>query len=179
MLFFFRGFTAYFLLDLTPLHLLRLLPVALLTASIVVIVIDTYFHFNDTRKNLIYSFIPSGMIIAGIGSAVARYPLSLSNLPHYLLLALMIIVVLMDHDRVLRMIPAKALAPRKEIEHALYQRSMMLTKMALENLDKLEARNPEYEGLFPAKALAFALLGDTEQAMRYWEEAQKREKKEK
>lgn len=171
--FFYSGASPSIVFQLTPFHLLNLRDIPLLILSVIVIGINTYLHFNDTRMNLIYSFLPTGLMIAGLGIAAAMLPFSSGNFLYYLLLLFLLLIMLMDHNRILRMPAKKELSPRRQIEHALYQRGTMLTKMALESFDKLESKNPEYEGLFPAKALAYALLGDHEQAMKYWEEAQK------
>ncbi|PIV70189.1 MAG: hypothetical protein COS08_01545 [Euryarchaeota archaeon CG01_land_8_20_14_3_00_38_12] len=174
LVFFFYGSASpSIVFQFTPFHLLKLRDPPLLILSIIVIGINTYLHFHDTRMNLIYSLLPTGLMVAGLGAAAATLPFSSENLLYYLLLSLLLMIMLMDHNRILRMPAKKELSPRRQIEHALYQRGTMLSKMAVEAFDKLESKNPEYENLFPAKALAYALLGDYEQAMKYWEEARK------
>jgi len=73
----------------------------LLFINMIMLVFASYFHINDTRKNLYYSFITTILFIAGIGLSIASTELSLSQFLHYLLFGCFILVALVDHRRLL------------------------------------------------------------------------------
>lgn len=102
-IFFFRAaFEPRFIFELTPFYiLLGVNNLQLLFLSLIVVFYDTYFHIKATRKNLKYSFIPTLIMLCGLGLAITTKEISVSNLPYYLLFGLLLSVILIDHRRTL------------------------------------------------------------------------------
>jgi len=102
-IFFFRAaFEPRFIFELTPFYiLLGVNNLQLLFLSLIVVFYDTYLHIKATRKNLKYSFIPTSIMLCGLGLAITTKEISVSNLPYYLLFGLLLSVILIDHRRTL------------------------------------------------------------------------------
>ncbi len=103
------AFTPLFIFELTPLFLLPgMNNLQLLFISLPVALLDAYFHTTDKSKHIRYSFIPTWIMISGIGIAIVKQPGSLDYGIRYILFAFLLIVTLIDH-RILLVMPEKML----------------------------------------------------------------------
>ncbi len=102
-IFFFRAsYEPDFMFKLTPFHILSgFNNLQLLFLSLVVIISGMYLHLKVTKKNLIYSFIPTAIMLCGLGLAIATEEISLSNIIHYFIFGCLLIAVLIDHRHLL------------------------------------------------------------------------------
>lgn len=117
-IFFFRAaFEPGFIFELTPLYiLLGMNNLQLLFLSLVVVVFDAYLHLKPTRKNILYSFIPTLIMVSGLGVGITTKEISLDYVPHYLLFGFLLLVVLIDQRRTLMHPETLATAEPKETE---------------------------------------------------------------
>ncbi|EMR73338.1 hypothetical protein MBGDN05_00284 [Thermoplasmatales archaeon SCGC AB-539-N05] len=126
--FFNAAFSPRFIFELTPLYLIGMNDLQLLMVSSLVVMIDAYLHIKDTRKNLISSFVPTSIIIAGIGSIIATREISAVNLIYYAVFGITLLTILVDHTQILRMsgpVPAKE---KKEIK-SYVKKTPLLTRI--------------------------------------------------
>lgn len=102
-IFFFRAaFEPDFIFELTPLFLLLgMNNLQLLFLSLIIVVSDTYLHMRPTRKNILYSFIPTLIMVSGLGLGITTKEISADYLPNYLLFGFLLFVVLIDQRRTL------------------------------------------------------------------------------
>jgi len=102
-IFFFRAaYEPAFMFELTPFHILSgLNNLQLLFLSLIFIIFNTYLHVNVTRKNLIYSFIPTAIMLSGVGFAITTKELAISNIFNYLVFGCLLLVILIDHKNIL------------------------------------------------------------------------------
>ena len=73
----------------------------LLFLALIVFFTGSYLHYKPTKKNMILSFIPTIILIAGMGIAVSSMKFSMSNLLYYVVFTSLIVVLLIDHRRLL------------------------------------------------------------------------------
>jgi len=98
------SFTPLFIFQITPLFLLPgMNNLQLLFASLLIVLIGTYFHMTNNRNHLQYSFIPTAVMMAGIGITIATKPVSITYAIHYLLFTLLLITILTDQRKLLLM----------------------------------------------------------------------------
>ncbi len=96
--FFSTSFSPSFIFDLTPFFYFSGFEFThLLFLSFVILFIDIYLHNTLSKKHLLFSFIPTGLLISGIGLRIAIYPFSLDMLVHYLLFGVLLAVLIIDH----------------------------------------------------------------------------------
>ena len=103
VIFFFR--TAYepdFIFQLTPFYLLSgLNNLHLLFLSLLVILLESYFHLNSTKKNLTYSFLLTILMLSGCGYAITTKELDVSNILYYIIFICLLLALLIDHKHTL------------------------------------------------------------------------------
>lgn len=112
-IFFFRAaFEPQFIFDLTPFYVLSgVNSLQLLFLSLIVVGYDTYLHMQPTRKNILRSFIPTALMLCGLGLGITTKEISFSYLANYLLFGLLLFIIIVDHRRTLispEMLPPKA-----------------------------------------------------------------------
>jgi PAS domain S-box-containing protein len=116
-IFFFR--TAYepeIMFDLTPYYILSgVNNLDLLLLSLIVVWFDVFFHININKRNLLFSFLPTGIMLAGLGLKIATVEIVFSNFFHYLVFGCLLVIVLIDHKHIL-MLPDIVIIPRKELK---------------------------------------------------------------
>ena len=114
LIFFFR--TAYeprFMFELTPAHILTgLNNLQLLLLSYILILFDTYLHLNTSKKNLMYSLLPTLIMLCGLGISIATQEIAISNLLQYLVFGCLILILLIDQKHSL-MLPDTLTYPKK------------------------------------------------------------------
>ena len=93
------NFNPRFIMELTPFFLLKMNPVQLFILSAIVAGSDAYFHFQDYGRNMVYSFIPSFIMIIGIGTSIYLY--EWESPFYYMLFAVMLAAMLMDYRYIL------------------------------------------------------------------------------
>lgn len=113
--FFMAGYEPQFLYHLTPLYLLSgLSNVQLLTLSLVLMVFDMYLHLWSSRRKLLLSFLPTTLMITGIGYTMMFNPIDISYVLHYVLFGLLLVVVLIDYQDLLKGIQPTTIPWKKE-----------------------------------------------------------------
>jgi len=102
-IFFFRAaYEPTFMFELTPFYVLSgLNNLQLLFLLLIFIIFNTYLHVNATRRNLMYSFLPTAIMLGGLGFAITTRELAISNLFHYLVFGCLLFVILIDHKNIL------------------------------------------------------------------------------
>jgi hypothetical protein len=99
----------------------------LLMISLFIVMIDAYLHIRDNRKNLTYSFIPTFIMISGLGIAIATREISTSNIIHYLVFGVMLLTVPIDQKRTLEMLGP--ISKRKGEEKLAIKKLPLLTNI--------------------------------------------------
>jgi PAS domain S-box-containing protein len=95
-------FGPQFILDFTPYYLLSgTNNMDLLLLSLLVVVVAVYLHFNVSKKNLMYSFIPTGVMLSGLGIAIATGDMGASYILHFLIFGCLILIALIDQKQCL------------------------------------------------------------------------------
>ena len=114
-IFFFRAaFEPEFMFDLTPYYLLSgVNNLHLVVLSLIVVWFDVYFHVKVSKRNLMFSFLPTGIMLAGLGAQIAVKEMVISNILHYLVFGCLLVIALIDHKHIL-MFPEIIVTPRKE-----------------------------------------------------------------
>jgi len=114
--FFNASFQPEFLFDLTPYYLLSgTNNLHLVLLSLFVIGINAYLHFKISKKNLIFSFIPTAIMLAGIGFKIALQEIGLHNVLHYLMFGFLLVIVLVDHRHILILPEIKIFIEKEDI----------------------------------------------------------------
>lgn len=112
--FFNAAFEPGFIFDLTPYYLLSgVSSLHLILLSLIVVGFNAYLHFKISKKNLILSFIPTGILLAGLGFKVILQEMEISNVLHYLIFGFLLIIALVDHRHIL-IFPEIAISTEKE-----------------------------------------------------------------
>jgi PAS domain S-box-containing protein len=114
-IFFFRAsYEPRFLFELTPFYMLSgFNNLQLLFLSFIVVLADAYFHINASKRNLMYSFFPTAIMLCGLGLSITTMELSAANLLHYVLFGCLLAVLLIDHRHTL-VFPEELAQPKKE-----------------------------------------------------------------
>lgn len=102
-IFFFRSaFEPGFIFDLTPFYLLSgINNLNLISLSLIVIWFDVYLHIKISKKNLIISFLPTGIMLAGLGFQIAVKDLNISGIFYYIIFFCLLFIALIDHKHIL------------------------------------------------------------------------------
>ena len=116
--FFSAAFEPEFMFNLTPYYVLSgANNLHLLLLSLIVVWFDVFFHVNINKRNLLFSFVPTGIMLAGLGLRIASMEMIFSNFIHYLVFACLLVIVLIDNKHIL-MIPETIMIPGKELKLA-------------------------------------------------------------
>lgn len=100
--FFHTSFEPEFIFHLTPFYLLAGLDnVQLLFLSLVILIYDAYLHYHSTKKNLLLSFIPTVILILGVGITITSKSIILDNIIYYIIFFCLILVLLIDQRHIL------------------------------------------------------------------------------
>lgn len=96
------AFEPEFIFDLTPYYLLSgVNSLDLLLLSLLVIIFDVYLHFKVGKKNLMISFIPTGIMLAGLGISIASGKMDASYILHFLIFGCLLLIALIDQKQIL------------------------------------------------------------------------------
>ena len=115
-IFFFRAaYEPTFMFELTPFYLISgLSNLQLLFLSLILIIFDTYLHVKANKRNLMYSFLPTAIMLGGLGFAITTKELAISNIFQYLVFGCLLFVILIDHKNILTF-PDVLISPKKEM----------------------------------------------------------------
>jgi PAS domain S-box-containing protein len=115
-IFFFKAsYDPQFIFELTPLYLLAgLSNVQLLSLSLLVIVLDMILHLQASKRNLLFSFLPTALLLISVGFTIMFNPIDLSYVFHYILFGCLLLIVLIDYQYVLKGVDAPRLFKKKE-----------------------------------------------------------------
>lgn len=102
-IFFFKAaFEPGFIFDLTPFYLLSgINNLHLLFLSTALILSDAYLHIKSTRRCLIYSYLPTSLMLSGLVLTIIFREISISYVYHYFIFGCMLLIVLIDHKHIL------------------------------------------------------------------------------
>ncbi|MCX6665789.1 MAG: PAS domain S-box protein [Euryarchaeota archaeon] len=79
-----------------------------------VILVDTYLHVKATKRNLIYSYLPTSLMISGVGLTIMFAEASISYIFHYIVFCCLLLVVIIDQKRILTLTDTKQVLPGKK-----------------------------------------------------------------
>jgi PAS domain S-box-containing protein len=115
-IFFFKAsYDPQFIFELTPLYLLDgFSNVQLLSLSLLVIILDMILHLQASKRNLLFSFLPTALLLCSVGFTIMFNPIDLSYIFHYILFGCLLLIVLIDYQYVLKGVDAPRLFKRKE-----------------------------------------------------------------
>ncbi len=100
--FFNAAFEPGFIFDLTSYYLLSgVNNLHLLLLSLIVVGFNAYLHFKISKKNLILSFIPTGILLSGLGFKIIIQEMEISNVLNYLIFGFLLVIALVDHRHIL------------------------------------------------------------------------------
>jgi PAS domain S-box-containing protein len=97
-IFFFKAaFEPGFIFDFVPIYILSgVNSLHLIFLSLILIFFEIYLHINICRKNLLLSFIPTSIILSGLGLRIATSEFTLNFLFHYTVFGCFLIIALID-----------------------------------------------------------------------------------
>lgn len=96
------AFEPQFIFDFTPYYLLTgVNNVDLLLLSLLVIIFNVYLHFKISKKNIMLSFIPTGIMLAGLGIRIAGEEISEHYIIQYLMFGLLLVIAIIDQKQIL------------------------------------------------------------------------------
>jgi PAS domain S-box-containing protein len=96
------AFEPQFIFDFTPYYLLSgVNNLDLLLLSLLIIIFDAYLHFKISKKNLLLSFIPTGIMLAGLGIRIAGGAISEYYVLHYLIFGCLLVIAIIDQKQIL------------------------------------------------------------------------------
>jgi PAS domain S-box-containing protein len=115
IIYFFRAaFEPTFMFDLSPYYLLSgVNNLDLILISLIIIWFNVFFHLKVSKKNLMFSFLPTGIMLSGLGARIAIGEIDTLSVLHYIVFGCLLIIALIDHKHFL-MLPETIITPRKE-----------------------------------------------------------------
>lgn len=104
-IFFFRAsYEPNILFELSPFHILSgFNNLQLLLISLIIVFINMYLHIYKTKKNMMYSFLFTGLLFSGIGLAIASREPGFDDIFHYIVFGCLLFIILIDHKQYLTM----------------------------------------------------------------------------
>jgi PAS domain S-box-containing protein len=100
--FFSASYDPKFMFDFTPCYLLSgVNNLQLLVLTLVVMFSDLFLHLQSARRQLLLSFIPTAIMLSGIGISIMTNQMDLAFAYHYAIFGCLLLVVLIDYNFVL------------------------------------------------------------------------------
>jgi PAS domain S-box-containing protein len=100
--FFSAAYEPKFVFEFTPCYLLSgVSNLQLLVLTLVVMVSDLYLHLQSGRRRLLLSFIPTAIMLSGIGTSIMTNQMDLTYVYHYAIFVCLLLVVIIDYNYVL------------------------------------------------------------------------------
>ncbi len=98
------SFSPQILFDLTPFHLIEgTSNLQLLVLSLFLCLINSYLHIKENTQFILYSMIPTSLMIAGVSTQLVMNGGSIEYIPHYLTFGLLLLVIPIDHNNYLKL----------------------------------------------------------------------------
>lgn len=120
--FFSAAFEPSFMFDLTPYYLLSgVNNLHLLLLSLIVIGFDAYLHFKISKKNLTLSFIPTSIMLTGLGFKITVSDMTTYNFSNYLIFGFLLIILLIDQRHILTFPEIAILSERRVDKFGRYR----------------------------------------------------------
>jgi PAS domain S-box-containing protein len=144
-IFFFR--TAYepeFLFQLNPFYLFSGVDnIQLLSISLVLILVNTFFHLRATKRRVLYSFLPTSVMLLGLGYSMISKEIAIMYIFHYVMFGCLLAVVLVDYNHILNWKEPSVIAPeKKSIQPAHKKRPRVLLSKPLHDESSLFGLEP-------------------------------------
>jgi len=100
--FFSAAYEPKFVFEFTPCYLLSgVTNIQLLVLTLVVVAVDLYLHLQSGRRQLLLSFIPTAIMLSGIGTSIMTNQMDLAYAYHYAIFGCLLLVVLIDYNYLL------------------------------------------------------------------------------
>jgi len=114
-IFFFRAaYEPEFMFNLTPYYALSgVSNLHLLFLSLIVVIFNVYLHVKLNKRNLLFSFIPTGIMLTGLGLKIASGEMVISNFFNYLIFGCLLVIFIIDHKHTL-VFPDIIATPKEE-----------------------------------------------------------------
>jgi PAS domain S-box-containing protein len=113
--FFSAAYEPKFIFDLTPFYLFSgISTIHLLFLSLGVVLFDTFLHLKATKRRLLYSYLPTALILSGLGITIMFNEVSIMYVFHYIVFGLLLLTVLIDHNSMLTSQETHVLSPGKK-----------------------------------------------------------------
>jgi PAS domain S-box-containing protein len=102
-IFFFRAaYEPGFMFNLIPFYILSgVNNLHLLFLSLLIVILNAYLHIKINKKKLLFSFIPTVIMLISLGLAIASREMNSSIYSHLLIFGCILIIVLIDHKQFL------------------------------------------------------------------------------
>jgi PAS domain S-box-containing protein len=115
-IFFFRAsYEPKFIFELTPFYLLSgVSNVQLVVLSLLVMLSDMYLHLRSGKRSLLFSFLPTSVMLSSVGFTIMFSPMDISYVIHYALFGCLLLVVLIDYQYVLKGVETPTMLRKKE-----------------------------------------------------------------
>jgi PAS domain S-box-containing protein len=140
--FFSAAYTPRLIFELTPLYLFSGVSNSQLALlSLVVMFSDLYLHVWSGKRRLLFSFVPTALMLSSIGYTIMFNELDLSFVFHYVLFGSLLLVVLIDYHYVLTGVESLGSVQRKKIE----KRSVPASKPEYPSAQERTVVPPRYE----------------------------------
>ena len=131
--FFNAAYDPLFIYHLTPFYLLSgVNNIQLLVISLFLMVVDLYLHLRPQKRNLLFSFFPTSLLLSGIAYTMMFSPIELSYILDYALFGCLLGVILIDYHYVLHGIDSSRM-PRP--------REAMIRNIRAEKSDVIRAKS--------------------------------------
>jgi len=131
--FFSAAFEPGFMFDLIPYYFLSgVNNLHLLLLSLIIIGFDAYLHLKISKKNLALSFIPTGIMLTGLGLKVATSDMTISNFLNYPIFGFLLIIVLTDQKHILAFPEIAILSEKEKLADKLAKYRPVIAKSRLD-----------------------------------------------
>jgi PAS domain S-box-containing protein len=133
--------------NLTPYYLLSgVNKLQSLFLSIIIVFFNIYLHDNVNKKNLTYSFIPTGIILCGIGIKILSTDINISNIFHFIFFGILLLILIVDHKHFLIFSDSISGAKNESI-----QSNFSLTRLFIKRVESKHPYNPIVDKSFLKK----------------------------
>jgi PAS domain S-box-containing protein len=113
--FFSAAYEPGFIFELTPLYLLSGVSNAqLLSLSLMVMVVDLLLHLRSGKRNVLFSFLPTTVMLSSMGFVIMTSPMDISYVFHYCLFGVFLLVILIDYQSILKGVKTPTIRRKKE-----------------------------------------------------------------
>jgi len=132
IIFFRASFEPQFIFELTPFHVFSgMNNMQLLILSTIIVSIGAYLHISLDKKSILYSLIPTSIMLFGSILSIIKREIALPNIIYYLIFGLLILVLVVDY-RLSLFVPLKTekVVKRKSITLILRRKAVPVAQKA-------------------------------------------------